>query len=370
MKLYAARVEMQADAALFAQLGRNAFLAEMKIRGLDLDTRSKLADFLDAAIKDGSLTLDGALGAEFEAAAAKMPPIVKSLLVENADPSTVTVEALLSALNKDELAASAREADVLHAPAALSPKACAALRSAVDCERRLSADSVDTCPEHQLNLSVQALELLIGAEEAARLMRLPREFRQRSAVARPPQQPRANGSTSHEGIDNRARAAALRAEALASKRKGEHSRAIELLNEARGLIEMEPAATAEEEAQDDGSSSCLCELQEMFVRRYTMETRPWIGFHTDAYEVTCNVALSDDDPEGGGRLLGVYGGAVQSMPRSEGSATVHSSKLLHAVASTRAGQMPRYSLIIFFDRRARAGRQNRWTRREPPEEIQ
>ena len=39
---------MQADAALLAQLGRNAFLAEMKIRGLDLDTRSKLADFLDA----------------------------------------------------------------------------------------------------------------------------------------------------------------------------------------------------------------------------------------------------------------------------------------------------------------------------------
>ena len=242
-----ARVEMQADAALLAQLGRNAFLAEMKIRGLDLDTRSKLADFLDAAMKDGSLTLGlgGALGAEFEAAAAKMPPIVKSLLVENADPSTVTVEALLSALGKDELAASAREADVLHAPAALSPKACAALRSAVDCERRLSADSVDTCPEHQLNLSVQALELLIGAEEAARLMRLPREFRQRSAVARPPQQARANGSTSHEGIDNRARAAALRAEALASKRKGEHSRAIELLNEARSLIESEPAATEE-----------------------------------------------------------------------------------------------------------------------------
>ena len=104
---------MQADAALLAQLGRNAFLAEMKIRGLDLDTRSKLADFLDAAMKDGSLTLDGALGAEFEAAAAKMPPIVKSLLVENADPSTVTVEALLSALGKEELAASAREADCL-----------------------------------------------------------------------------------------------------------------------------------------------------------------------------------------------------------------------------------------------------------------
>ena len=103
---------MQADAALLAQLGRNAFLAEMKIRGLDLDTRSKLADFLDAAaIKDGNLTLDLMLRCKFEAAAAKMPPIVKSLLVENGPIDGNGGGAALGARQGGAFPPSAREAD-------------------------------------------------------------------------------------------------------------------------------------------------------------------------------------------------------------------------------------------------------------------
>jgi hypothetical protein len=62
--------------------------------------------------------------------------------------------------------------------------------------------------------------------------------------------------------------------------------------------------------------------------------------------VTVNVALTDDASLAGGRLLGVYAGAVHTIRRSEGEATVHSSLLLHAVSRMRRGM--RYSLIMFF----------------------
>ena len=116
-------------------------------------------------------------------------------------------------------------------------------------------------------------------------------------------------------------------------------------------------------AEGAGDEACdvdaAVELREMFVRRYSMETRPWILFHPDAYELTVNVALSSDDAHGGGHLLGVYDGGVRALLRCEGTATVHSSKLLHAVSRMTHGT--RYSLICFFDRRVRAGRRDRWT---------
>ena len=77
------------------------------------------------------------------------------------------------------------------------------------------------------------------------------------------------------------------------------------------------------------------------------------------FEVTVNVALSDDASHEGGRLLGVFGGAVQPLLRAEGDATVHSCRLLHAVSAMTGGT--RYALILFFDRRARAGRRTRWS---------
>ena len=101
----------------------------------------------------------------------------------------------------------------------------------------------------------------------------------------------------------------------------------------------------------------VAQLREMFVRRYSISTRPWIPFHPDRYEVTCNVALSDDANHSGGRLLGVFEGQVQQIPRREGTATVHSSKLLHAVSRMDNGI--RYSLIIFWDRSIPA-RPSRW----------
>jgi len=85
---------------------------------------------------------------------------------------------------------------------------------------------------------------------------------------------------------------------------------------------------------------------EAFIRRYSIDTRPWNGFHKDSAAVTVNVALADDVAHGGGRLLAVFDGAVQHILRHEGEATVHTSTLLHAVTSMTWGV--RYSLILFF----------------------
>eukprot|EP00966_Prymnesium_polylepis_P162187 3748278-Prymnesium_polylepis.1 len=88
---------------------------------------------------------------------------------------------------------------------------------------------------------------------------------------------------------------------------------------------------------------------EVFVRRYSAETRPWIKLHADVAAVTANVALSGDDEAGGvgGRLVCVHGGAARVVARAAGDAVVHSSSLLHGVSRLRAGGQ-RYSLIVFF----------------------
>ena len=363
--------------AMLAQRGRNAFLGVLRERGVPLAARSALADALIAATREGRLTWSAVLSAEFEAAALAMPLPVRQLLVENADPNTVTAANLLMALDRPVDDAH-KGGLVMHLPAALSPKACAALRSAVDCERRVARDSVDGGPEHQLNLSLSALGLLIGAEAVGRLMRAPGEYRKRTsiAVSCTETKPRSQGELA-------ALAAALRVEAVAMKRCGDACGALEKLHEARGY-EQQLAAGGATDVSDTtkphgahdhgehgdvhaadtggdggGGEGGVSELRELFVRRYSLETRPWIAFHPDAYELTLNVALSADADHSGGRLLAVCDGHVQSITRAEGEATVHSSKLLHAVSRMSGGT--RYSLIAFFDRRERAGRHDRWT---------
>ena len=89
---------------------------------------------------------------------------------------------------------------------------------------------------------------------------------------------------------------------------------------------------------------------EIFVRRYSGGTRPWNPFHNDRAALTVNVALSDDRAHGGGKLLAILDGEVRTIVRAEGEATVHDSRLLHAV--TRVSHGVRYSLIIFFGKKA------------------
>ena len=89
---------------------------------------------------------------------------------------------------------------------------------------------------------------------------------------------------------------------------------------------------------------------EVFVRRYTADSRPWTPIHVDTSRATINVALSDDASHGGGDLLACYDGAVRRSGRGEGEATVHAATLLHGVGLMRWGV--RYSLIVFVGRRA------------------
>ena len=56
---------------------------------------------------------------------------------------------------------------------------------------------------------------------------------------------------------------------------------------------------------------------------------------------------SDDSSVRGGKLLVVCAGAVRTVERAEGEATVHSSSLMHGVSRVHEGGAPRYSLIIF-----------------------
>lgn len=170
-------------ATMLAQTGRNNFSDTLKERGLDiLQHRTALIDALGQAMREGRVRQQNAkLSEDFIEARRKMPLVVRNMLCCSTDPSTVPVHSLLKALNRTSPGhlSAANRGDVMQVRCALSPQACAMLRGAVDIERRLVADSVDKAPEHQLNLSPEALEQLIGAEEARKLWRLPSEFRSR-----------------------------------------------------------------------------------------------------------------------------------------------------------------------------------------------
>lgn len=230
-----------------------------------------------------------------------LPPCVKRLLAENSEPNSVSTEELLDALGKLTPATrrAASSGDVMQNPAALSTAACQSLRQAVDMERSTRSDTVDSGPEHQLNLNRERLEQIIGIKEARKLWRLPLDYR------------RWRRSSADDGLS--------------------------------------PAAAQGTFVTDSEVEAEALTLQEAFVRRYSPETRPILKFHSDAFELTVNVALSADAAHGGGKLIGLFAGEVRALDRKEGDATVHSSSLLHAVSRMTSGT--RYSLILFFDRK-------------------
>ena len=242
-------------------------------------------------------SLPSAIPAGFARAAAAMHPTVRSLLVEGADPATVPVDDLLAALGREGSPTAAEDGSVMAVPQSLSARACAALRAAVDSQRRLESDSVDGQAEHQLNLSRAALEALVGSAEAAKLWRLPTAFRARTAVARCA--PADTADPDDGGATAAAAAARLRSEAIALKRAGDRPGAAARLTAARRLAEtasafeqkeeerrqqreepqqqqrkekqqqQEEEEEPEAEVEDAGPT-----LQEMFVRRCSAETRP------------------------------------------------------------------------------------------------
>ena len=115
----------------------------------------------------------------------------------------------------------------------------------------------------------------------------------------------------------------------------------ELCARARAEGTEVPAAAAQATEAADGGFNV-----DLFVRRYTRETRPWIAFHCDVSTVTINVALNDDADFEGGRLHAVIGARHQIVTRTEGEATAHGDDVMHGVSAMRSGT--RYSLIMFF----------------------
>jgi hypothetical protein len=272
--------------------------------------------------------LSRALPPEFLALAEAMAPSVRALLVDNVPPESIECGPLLTALglqasyaehtHKDlrsltllRLARGlppepprthARQQDILHFPQALTPTACAALRGLFErCDAVPDApDSVDGAPDHQIDLKgTAALAAVIGSEETTSLLLLVDKFNRQESLE-------------------------------------------------IGQDKLKKDTDGADAAQDS-----VALPSEIFVRRYSASTRPWLNFHCDRARCTINVALSHDaDRLNGGRLLAIVDGGVTAIDRCEGDATLHSSRLCHAVSRMLpdSGQVEeqRFSLIIFF----------------------
>ena len=228
----------------------------------------------------------------FALALERMPDVVRECM-EGGQPGT-DLGALCEGLGHQPPQESAL--DVLRLSQVINAKECAALRAAVDANQSCLPDSVDKMPEHQLDLSQPELASLIGMDAMARLWLLPKRLFSQRASGIP------NGSSDSSDSD-----------------------------EPMGpsWIHPEPKYRAE-----------------IFIRRYSNDTRPWIGFHRDACAVTVNVSLGNDEDHEGGRLLVVLDEGVQVLVRGMGDVTVHPSCVLHAVSAMKSGT--RYSLLIFF----------------------
>lgn len=187
---------------------------------------------------------------------------------------------------------------------------CRLLRDAVDAERDRTKDTVDGFAQHQLGMTIAGLQLLIGQKATSRLRELPTELlAQRSS-------------------DAQARAAA------------------EATNQVDACVLAEAVASANAAAELAASAASQGYHINVFIRRYSRDTRPWIGFHTDLSTVTVNVALSADASHEGGHLHAIIDGKHQLIERGEGEATVHSDDVMHGVSAMRSGV--RYALILFF----------------------
>ena len=268
-----------------------------------------------------------ALPPGYHALAEKMAEPVRDLVVHNKDPAGVSVDDVLGGLGLPAVQQSSpaqyaglkslallsllpkstgAEAEVLHVDSALEPVACEACRKAVDAASFSAADSVDGCTDFQLNCTRKELEEFVGKRRVAQLWSV------------------ANKALRHF--------------------RGEE-------DWPSDEEELEEEEGSEEQLDKPESNPSLLDAHEIFIRRYTPDTRPWFPFHRDRSELTINIALSDDAQHGGGRLLCLLDGAVRRVERSEGGATVHPSSLMHAVSRMTHGA--RYSLIIFLGRNER-----------------
>ena len=240
-----------------------------------------------------------ALPMNYAKIAARMSALVRTLLLDDAEPSAIDAHSLLEALQQDGSVhdlASKRCLGVELVEGALGADACTALRAAVDAASFDITDTVDDQLEFQLSLTSTELGSLIGEAALAAL--------------------HGHAARGHrQMVAPHAAAAAAAVPNWAA------------LGFAPPPLELGPP-------------------HDIFVRRYSASTRPWLPFHFDASALTLNVALADDDAHRGGVLLAIANGRVRRYQRAAGTALVHSSELLHAVTRIRTGV--RYSLILFF----------------------
>ena len=94
-------------------------------------------------------------------------------------------------------------------------------------------------------------------------------------------------------------------------------------------------------------------LGDIFLRRYTSTTRPFIPFHCDHAAFTVNIALGGREngsggEEGGGHLVALHRNSIVTLLRNEGEATAHTSALLHGVSRITSGE--RHTMIMFFNK--------------------
>ena len=182
-------------------------------------------------------TRSSALAPEFVALASSLPPTLHTLLVDGADPSTVSTDDLLNELRVDpNRHLCDLDANVLNRPEALSARACAVLRDAVDSERSIKLDSTDGAPGHELPLKLSQLVSMIGEQEARSLyISLPHIFQQQQQ-----QQQQQHQQQHHH------------------QQQQQHA---------------PPIST--------GATGDATPPHDIFIRRYTADTRPWINFHAD-----------------------------------------------------------------------------------------
>lgn len=262
-------------------------------------------DFLAAVASRAADGLLPPLSASYARLAAQMTPMERRLLAGDLVLADLDAHAMARELLKDLKHdgdqhdwASRRSSGVLVEPAALSARACASLREAVDTSTFEELDTVDGQLECQLTLTPAELGECIGEGEAAALY----------AIA---------------------------------------ARAYEELT-APSVRETMAAVPEWASMGFERPPLALGEPHYILVRRYSAATRPWFPFHYDGSILSMNVALNDDATYLGGELLAIVHGKVRAFARAEGTALVHSSALLHAVARLRMGV--RHTLIIFFGR--------------------
>ena len=245
---------------------------------------------------DSSVEADGLeLPSPYDERARKMPQLVRSLIVENAEAHNISANCVLRALGVPEIgsyramgdtcrsllllrmlpSAAGKWESLRYEDSVLDKCACARLRAAVDGASFEKADSVDGATDYQLNLEAEGLAHLIGEEARERLWNLAAEALQRA------RHPAAGvAALSHGARCDGADRSAAREVAREVTHEGDR----EVTHNATHQAAHQAAHQATHQAAHQAAHEALS-AHEIFVRRYSAHTRPWFPFHKDRSEV-------------------------------------------------------------------------------------